>query len=183
MCCRDPTIKDIYVGSTTDTIRRKQQHKTVCNNTKSKDHNIYVYRFIRGQGGWENWDMIIIEDYPCTNKTEKLLRERYWIEKLCAVLNKQTPMQTNNEYRAKNKEMIHDRKKRYYRSNKEKINQKQSLKIPCSCGAFYRKSHKQRHFHTDKHVQYVESRQKLDDMCSILLSCTSLEEFCELYKP
>ena len=34
--CNDINIKDIYVGATTDMIRRKAKHISVCNNEKFK---------------------------------------------------------------------------------------------------------------------------------------------------
>ena len=37
--CRDKTIPDVYVGSTTDFSKRKNRHKTNCNNPKNKMYN------------------------------------------------------------------------------------------------------------------------------------------------
>ena len=58
---RDLSIADLYVGHTTDFVRRKNGHKTVCNNPLSSSHEIYLYRFIRENGGWNNFDMRLIE--------------------------------------------------------------------------------------------------------------------------
>ena len=49
--CKDINITGCYVGHTTDFTKRKYQHKTVCNNENIKGHNIYLYQFIRGNGG------------------------------------------------------------------------------------------------------------------------------------
>ena len=87
LCCRDPTVTDIYVGSTTNMPRRKQQHKTTCCNKNSKDHNSYVYQFIRNNQGWTNWNMEIIEHYPCENSVEACKRDQYWINTEQATLN------------------------------------------------------------------------------------------------
>ena len=51
ICCKDPLVKDIYVGSTTNFIKRKNNHKTRCFNNNSKDYNMYVYEFIRNSVG------------------------------------------------------------------------------------------------------------------------------------
>ena len=48
LCCKDTNITDIYVGSTTNFYRRKQDHKQQCNNTNSKEYNKNAYQFIRG---------------------------------------------------------------------------------------------------------------------------------------
>ena len=55
----------VYVGSTTNFTKRKQGHKERCLNEKSKKHNLKLYVSIREYGGWENWSMIKICDYPC----------------------------------------------------------------------------------------------------------------------
>ena len=70
LCCNDPSIKDVYVGSTTNFTRRKHQHKNSCNNEKDRYHNRYVYRFIRDNGGFENWSMILVEDVCCENNKQ-----------------------------------------------------------------------------------------------------------------
>ena len=43
--CKDLTIKDCYIGHTTNFIKRKQAHKNVCNsdNINHKNYNIYLY--------------------------------------------------------------------------------------------------------------------------------------------
>jgi len=62
--------KEIYVGSTTNFTRRKQQHKRNCNCITNKSYNLKVYKNIRENGGWENWKMIQICEVSCNNKRE-----------------------------------------------------------------------------------------------------------------
>ena len=47
LCCRDPNVKEIYVGHSTDFKSRNLSHKYSCNNINSKGYNSYNYRFIR----------------------------------------------------------------------------------------------------------------------------------------
>ena len=42
LCCKDTTIEEIYIGSTTNFNRRKAEHKQVCNNTNKYGYNIKV---------------------------------------------------------------------------------------------------------------------------------------------
>ena len=42
----------------------------------------------------KNWSMLEIEKYPCKDRNEAQVRERYWIETLNANLNKQVPTRT-----------------------------------------------------------------------------------------
>jgi len=74
--CIDTSITDDYIGSTTNFIQRKTQHKKCC-----QDYNtdIKIYSIIRINGGWENWDMKVIEEYPCDTKHQLCIREQYWI--------------------------------------------------------------------------------------------------------
>ena len=60
LCCKDPLITDIYIGSTTNFTKRKAAHKSNCNNENCKEYKFYVYEFIRDNGNWTNWDMIEI---------------------------------------------------------------------------------------------------------------------------
>eukprot|EP01038_Epipyxis_sp_PR26KG_P014805 gene14805-19891_t len=46
-----------------------------------------VYKTIIQNGGWDNWDMIELEKYPCLDANEAHGRERYYIEQLNANLN------------------------------------------------------------------------------------------------
>ena len=53
--CKDISIPDIYVGHTTNFRIRKNGHKTCCNNEASNNYHQHVYKFLRENGGWENW--------------------------------------------------------------------------------------------------------------------------------
>jgi hypothetical protein len=119
LCCKDLEIKDEYVGSTTNFTRRKNQHKTSCNNS----NNYNVYKCIRENGGFYNWDMIEVEKYSAVDKHDLHKRERYWIEQLKPTLNKQLPTQTPKEYYEKNTDKIAQNKKEYREQNWDKIAQ------------------------------------------------------------
>lgn len=118
----DQNINDIYVGSTTDFNKRKRQHKTDCNNVNSKQHNLKVYQIIRQNGGWEEWMMIKIEDYPCTSWNEAHTRERHYYNLLVGTMNSQVPTRTQKEYYETNKDHLSNKHKQYYINNKDKIN-------------------------------------------------------------
>ena len=124
ICCRNPDIKEIYIGSTTNFYRRKQEHKSICNNSNIKNYNLNVYKFIRANGNWDNWDMIIIEKFECNDKLELHKQERYWLENLQASLNSQIPNRSKKEHYDNNKDKI-----------KQKKNEKRREKVECDiCG-------------------------------------------------
>ena len=125
--CKDVNITDIYIGHTTCYYQRYRLHKSNCNNETSKSYNSKIYKIIRENGGWENWNMIIIEKYPCNNINEARDRERFWIEKECSTLNVSIPNRSKKEYdqiyRIIHREEISEKSKEYRENNKDKIKQ------------------------------------------------------------
>jgi len=89
--CKTETIKECYVGHTTNFKQRKIEHKYACCNPNSKSYNTKVYEFIRNNGGIDNWDFIEIEKFPCNSKIEAQMRENYWYFTLKANLNTISP--------------------------------------------------------------------------------------------
>ena len=125
ICCNDVGITDVYVGSTTNLSKRKPCHKSKCNNECDKSHNYNVYQFIRANGGWDNWDVVMVEEYPCDNKKQLHTRERYHMELLNATLNSIIPTRTIKQYQKDNAEHIKARKKEYTKDNAEHIKEYQ----------------------------------------------------------
>ena len=122
LCCKDLSITDIYIGHTTNFTQRKRQHKYRCN---SSNDNFKVYPFIRDNGGWDNWDMVMLEEFSCENQLQATSRERFWMEQLNPTLNMVLPHRTKQEYQnsEKNKQSL----KIYYENNKVEIYKKQKL--------------------------------------------------------
>jgi hypothetical protein len=119
--CKDSSIKNCYVGHTVNFSDRKSIHKT--------DYIRYperrLYKFINENGGWDNWDMIVIEIINCKNNSEAKLREKYWIKELNAGLNMNESVFITNEGQSTD-EIIADNKqeqnklKTNFRQKKEK---------------------------------------------------------------
>ena len=118
LCCNDISVTDVYVGHTTNFVKRKQQHKCHCNSNTAKSQ-YYVYQFIRDHGGWDNWSMIEICKVSCVDVNEAARIERQHIESLGATLNKQVPSRTLAEYNQDNKDKILERTRQYRQDNKE----------------------------------------------------------------
>jgi hypothetical protein len=167
--CKDPTITDCYVGSTTDFKSRKTKHKSVCDNDDAN-----VYQFIREHNGWDNFDMIEIEKYNAIDKPDQARRERYWLETYGAILNSYIPSRSRKEYREKNKEQLLEKQKEYYKENKEQLLEKQKEykkeyyeknkeqllekakgKMTCVCGSVCNRSDISRHNKSKKHQLFV----------------------------
>jgi len=153
LCCKDLNVKEIYVGSTCNFTRRKGEHKSYCHNDKDRHYHLKVYKFIRDNGGFQNWDMILVEEYPCENKQQKLQRERYWYEELKASLNYDYPARIKKEWYEDNKEFV----KKYQEANKEKISERKKTKVICECGEEVGKSHLARHKKSQKHLENLSN--------------------------
>ena len=98
--------KNIYIGHTTHFRLRKNSHKCRCNNPNNSKYNLPIYQYIRENGGWDNWDMLKIEDYPCKDSYEARNRERYWYKELNAKLNAREPNRSNTEWYEENREYL-----------------------------------------------------------------------------
>jgi hypothetical protein len=142
--CLDPDITDCYVGSSTNFKQRKSQHKNTCNSPNQRNYNCNVYKFIREHGGWENWQMLQIEEYPCNSSHELALRERFHFENLKASLNSCVPSRSHAESNIA-----------YYQNNRDTINTKKKEKHDCPCGGSYTLCNKAQHIKRKIHQAYL----------------------------
>ena len=146
-CCKGLNIRYIYVGHTTHFTKRKRVHLQSYINKDSKLHNIKLYTCIRANGGWQNWDMILIDVVKCTDSLEARKKEREYIEALKATLNMVLPSRTMKERKKElylldnSKEIL--RAKLWYENNKDKVLERQAEKVECPiCMQMYTHGHK-----------------------------------------
>ena len=157
LCCKDPMIEDFYIGSTTNVIKRRQQHKTRCTNPNGKGHSTYVYSFIREFGGWDNWNLIVIEEFTCDNKFQKEKMERSYVEKLKPTLNKIIPANYQTGHVYDKQEYDQKYSKEYYKNNKNTIKERECKPYVCECGRTIQYGIKARHFRSKVHQDYISS--------------------------
>lgn len=88
-----PEIPDmIYIGSTINFSQRKSSHKKYCSNKSSKKYKYPLYQYIRACGGWDKFNIEIVEKYPCKSKGLGLIREKELIKNYGATLNTISPI-------------------------------------------------------------------------------------------
>ena len=63
--CRDLNIKDCFVGNTFDFRRRLYDHKCKSEHSILNGPNSMLYYFVRRHGGWQNFEMILINTQAC----------------------------------------------------------------------------------------------------------------------
>jgi len=102
-----------YIVSTTYFRKSKSDHKSNCCNEKQKAHTDKKYQYIREHGGWDNWNMIEVQKFPCNDKREAEAREEYWRCHFNAQLNSKKAYTTYVERL--------EQKKQYYGQNKDKF--------------------------------------------------------------
>ena len=139
----------IYVGSTCEPTlaRRLAGHVRKYKNYLKGKYN-YVSSFDIIKDG--DYDIILIESFPCDSKDQLYAKERYWTNELVCV-NKNRNQGLLNELGQK------EYKKEYYLNHKDKICAYKNEKNNCQCGGFYTNSHKSHHLKTIKHQNYIKT--------------------------
>ena len=139
--CLDEEIKDCYIGSTRLFSRRKFQHKNQFDNPNRPTYKYKVYRFIRENGGFDNFEIKKLHSFYPENQIELRQTEREYIEKYNGTLNTQLPNRSPEEYRNDRKEFLR-------------------TSIKCECGGGYTPPHRAIHRKTKRHIKYLQSLEK-----------------------
>ena len=86
---KDENINDCYIGHTTNLYMRQANHKSSC----KKKKNTKLYNFINENGGWNNWEMLIIEkDVIFNSQLKAVEREQYYLNHYNSNLNEYQPL-------------------------------------------------------------------------------------------
>ena len=157
-----------YVGFTTDLYRRKAQLKMDCNHPHRKNYNMKMFEEIRNNGGFDNYELVIMEKYPCNNSSDAKMRERYWNEKLngkeepitkpvFTIEDKNEVEEVFNEFVCKEiDEKVEKKKsynKEYYQKNKK---EKHCIEDYCAiCDLKYFRNNANRHIETKGHLKNI----------------------------
>ena len=176
LVCKDLTIKELYVGATTNWYNRQHNHKSDCNNEKSKK-NLKVYRFIRANCGFDNWSMIMVEEYPCENKLQSDTREHYWTDFLGATLNSQVQRRTPKKYQEDNKEKIAEYNKKIYEDNKNQIAEQKHIYYEKNKGQITKKLKIYNEKHKEKIAEYKKIHYEANRL--VILEKQKIKYTCE----
>ena len=181
---KDINQRCLYVGHTTDFVRRRSQHKQACNQPNHQHHDLFLYKYIRDNEGWDNWQMVLIDTHNCENRLHALQTEREYIDNLNATLNQMKPFTTAIEQKEKrkvwrdnNREKLNrqlnvinrrlrkeypERFREYDRQkwikHKDEIQKRQKQIIKCSCGICFQRTSKARHERSNFHQEYLKDQ-------------------------
>ena len=190
----DNTNGNIYVGSTCEPnlARRLATHLTDYKRRELKNNNVTSFQIFDNN----DYNIVLLESYPCISKDELHARERFYIESLKCVNkrfpgrtpkeyreihkealteyhikyrneNKELIKQTNLKYRNENKEAMHE----YYIKNKDAILEKSKIKVLCICGQ-YRNNNKKIHEKSKFHQSYLNNdKDDIQEKRKIVIEC------------
>jgi hypothetical protein len=169
--CKDDNITEEYIGSTTNFTQRKNNHKTTCNNEKNKRYNELKYKFIRDNGGWDNWLMLEVLKYPCQDSNQaRMKEEEIRLERKSklncykAFLSNEVLKEEKKQYYEEHKEQYkqyyenHQEQYKFYRfkyNNENKEEEKQRCKV-------YREAHKEE-LKLLKQIWYINNKDKINE--------------------
>ena len=133
--CKNPDILFSYVGHTVSFRHRKFSHKSRCSNPNNKDYTMPLYKCVRENGGFDNWDMIEIHTQICKNKrdaerieTELMEQQQFKLNVQRAYVTEEQAAIKQAEYKNKNREILNIKSSIYYEANKDIISNKSKEK-------------------------------------------------------
>ena len=158
--CKDITITECYVGSTTNIDQRKREHKSRCYNEKDNHYYLKIYTFIRNHGDWDNWNIELLEGTE--NGRE---REQYWIDHFNPSLNSCVAVSNDEHLRKLRSKSYHRHKEKHFEKNRitsnehyEKNKEHYTEKFDCECGGRFTRKNRGQHLKTPKHFNFVQNQ-------------------------
>jgi len=95
---KDKSIDLKYNGQTINFERRKIEHQSRCVNSNNHSYKLKLYQTIREQGGFDNFEFVILEIHLVNDMSEARVRERYWYDLLKCNMNTIVPNRSQKEY-------------------------------------------------------------------------------------
>ena len=191
----DNTSDMVYVGSTCEPTLARRLAGHVGNYKQylkgdNKHHFITSFQVLENG----NYDIQLIENYPCACRDELHSREAHFIRLLDCV-NKVVPHRTHKQYIEDNKDKVKASRKKYMDNNRDKINasKRKYMEDPqrreqkreicksyyakhdekyreqhlCECGANYTHNHKSRHDSSQRHKSYIQRIAQYEELLAM----------------
>jgi len=135
ICPKNTALKYCYIGQTANFGNRQRQHlKNTVTKSDKKHYHLKHYQAIRENGGWDEWEMVEIEQFNGKTNLEARMREQELIEEYNANLNSVSAFVTEEQrastkkaitekYREENKELLKEQTKKYKEDHKDIISE------------------------------------------------------------
>ena len=168
---------DIYIGSTTSDLETRMiKHKS---DAKKRPDISRFYTYMN-EIGIDNFDIELVEEFPCESKEALQNREGELIREMGTLnhrIENRTRQEYDKEWKQNNRDSINEKrrerrkanpektkeeniknreyKKKYAENHKEEIKAKLSQKVVCECGTTYTVGHKAEHMSSKKHLKLL----------------------------
>jgi len=184
----DNTNNNVYIGSTCKILKQRLSGHVSVYKHYLKGKNNYVTSFDILENN--DYEILLVESFPCDYKDELLARERYWTNKIdCINKNKNQGLineigrgeynkQFNKQYYVEHQDHLKEKEKQYRKDHHEQIKEWKTTKCTCVCGGMYTLVNKSQHVKTSKHIEYVKS----ETIKNCLINNLSFEETYQKYK-
>ena len=157
-----------YVGQTTNFINRKLQHKQQVENENYNKSHYKLYKTIRQNGGWNEWEMIEIEKLNSKTRLESRMREQELIEEYKSNLNilnayiteeerASTKKTITEKYRENNKELLKEQTKQYKEEHKKIISEQMKKYRVENKEKIYEKNKEYRENNKEQHQEWQKA--------------------------
>lgn len=141
---------EIYVGSTCLPLhKRLYKHK---NDAKNSKRPLPAYNHLNSIG-WDTIKIVLIQQFPCSNKMELERQERKWIDDLKPTLNKRIPTRSKQEYYDANFEQIKIYKQTWQKENRERLSAKSKVYRETNRDILLQKKKAYYEANKDKHIE------------------------------
>ena len=107
-----------------------------------------MYSTVVAHGGFDNWQCIFIEKYPCSNPHELRARVHHWIEQLGANLNRVIAQNNTKPILAPKPQLL---------TVAQSIGQLDEKHETCLCGSLAKDFKHKSHATSIKHQNYLRS--------------------------
>lgn len=160
----DVNNTNVYVGHTTRSLQQRWTgHIWDLNNKGARKKT----KYINENGGADNWEIVLIEEYPCKNFYHATKKEQEWVRKFPNTLNNNIPGRDLVQYRNESREQLRKEYKEFYEKNKQKRNKwmteynrrnkdHRNRQIECECGEMISWTNAARHKKTQNHLDRMQ---------------------------
>jgi hypothetical protein len=143
--CKDTTILDSYIGKCKDLVSRKRVHKSYSK-PNSRLSYLKVYQVINNNGGYDNWDIIVLEEFEWEEELSRQ-KERYYYDLYKPSLNIKIPNRTHTECVSAYAQTQKSKQSRHVRKVE---------KITCLCGMVVSRGSMSEHLKRSRHLNKMD---------------------------
>jgi hypothetical protein len=165
---KNSNLNYCYIGHTNNFNFRKRHHRLPCIDINHSKSHIKLYKVIRENGGWDEWEMVELEKFNGKTKLEARMREQELMKIHNANLNilnayitederKATKNAITEKYRENNKELLKEQTKKYKEEHKDIIAEQMKIYRAENKEKIYEKTKEYREKNKEKYQEWKKN--------------------------